>query len=185
MAAINGNPGLDLNYVPSPDFAIILTSSEYRSPVTEIQNIDWDWMKFHPSGFISGEDFDSCKQQFNSYLEENSTIVKSTIYKTGDISARMDVVPKALLAKVENNWYALIRGTKDLIKNQISTLKDIFKLNVLGVGLIAGSAIGLYYTKPEYKKTRMGLQALFIAGLVSVVFAAFKANSSISSLQRL
>jgi hypothetical protein len=185
MTAINGKLGLDLNYVPSQDFAIILTSSEYRSPETGIQNIDWDWMKFHPEGFISGEDFDSCKQQFNSYLQENSTIVKSTIYKTGDISARMDVVPKALLAKVESSWYALIRGTKDLIQNQISTLNDIFKLNVLGAGLIAGSAIGLYYTKPEYKKTRIGLQALFIAGLASIVFAAFKANSSINLLQKL
>ncbi len=87
---------LDLNYVPSPNFTIVLTSSEYRSPETGIQNIDWDWMKFHSNGFICGEDSDSFKQQFNSYLEEGSRLVK-----TGEISARMDVVPASLLAKVE------------------------------------------------------------------------------------
>ena len=61
----------------------------------------------------------------------------------------------------------------------------LLSLHVLGAGLIAVSAIGLWYTKPEYKKTRLGLQALFIAGLASIVFAAFKANLSINLPQKL
>ncbi len=81
------------------------------------------------------------------------------------------VVPKSILDNV--------------VLSCTSLIQSIFYLNVLGAGLIAVSAIGLYYTKPEYKKTRLGLQALFIAGLASVVFAAFKANSSIISLQKL
>jgi len=69
--------------------------------------------------------------------------------------------------------------------NLVNVVQSIFYLNVLGAVLIAGSAIGLFYTKPEYTKTRLGLQALFIAGLASVVFAAFKANSSINLPQKL
>ncbi len=180
MAAINGNLGVDLRFDPSPEFSFSLKSSEYVSPEAGIQNSDWDWMKFYPFSFSCRNDYDSFKEQFKSYLEKASTIVE-----TGEISARIQVVPKALLGKAEVSWLRLINGTHRLILNQISTLNSIVKLNITGAGLIAGSAIGLYYTKPEYKKTRMGLQGLLIAGLASVVFATFKANSSINMLREL
>lgn len=81
------------------------------------------------------------------------------------------------------NTTLVLSAAFDFAGERISDYRSIFRLNVLGAGLIAGSTIGLRYIKPEYKKARIGLQTLFIAGLASVMFAAFKAYASSNLLR--
>lgn len=171
---------MDLNYVPSTTPTIFLKSGEGCFSVATENDSRFPHLElpicsdlFQANGSIN--------DQFEFY--SHAKVIKDL---TGSYcNTALQVVPKSILDNVENHWKFLIDGTKRLIQNQISTLNDIFKLNVLGVGLITGSAIGLHYTNPEHKKTRMGLQALFVAGLSSVAYAAFKAHSSINLLQKI